>query len=204
MGATHRWATTNVRNGMAGEVAPTTAPTPDVADDGLVAWFADGVAEVVATIAEAGPAQPCWTFGAPRSAAFWARRMCHETAVHRWDAQRAVGPPGPVDGPQAADGVDEVLTVMLRLGMRARPAAPSASLHLHRTDPGEGPGEWMVVLDDEGRVHVTHEHGKGEVAVRGPAAELFLFLWGRLPLEGGTRSAHGDLAAAAAWGTLTP
>jgi len=203
-GATHRWATTNVRNGLAGDVVPTAAPEPDVADADLVAWFSDGAAEVVATLVEAGPGQNCWTFGMPRTASFWARRMCHETAVHRWDAQAAAGLAAPVEATQAADGVDEVLSVMLRLGLRARGAAPSRSLHLHRTDPGVGPAEWMVHVDDEGRVAVAHEHGKGEVAVRGPASELLLFLWGRLPLEGGGRSAHGDHEVAAAWGTLTP
>ena len=72
-----------------------------------------------------------------------------------------------------------------------------------------GPGtlanlQQHVSLLDLDAVVVTHEHGKGEVAVRGPASELFLFLWGRLPLEGGALAAHGDHVAAAAWGTLTP
>jgi len=202
--ATHRWATTNVRNGVSGEVVPTAAPEPEVADADLVAWYADGVAEVVATLVEAGPSQNCWTFGMPRTAAFWARRMCHETAVHRWDAQVALGAARDLDPAQAADGVDEVLSVMIRLGIRAHGAAPSRTLHLHRTDPGDGPDEWMVTVDDDGKVGVTHEHGKGDVAVRGPASELLLFLWGRVPLDGGGRSAHGDPEVAAAWGTLTP
>ena len=62
----------------------------------------------------------------------------------------------------------------------------------------------MTTIASDGKVVVTHEHGKGDVAVRGPASELFLFLWGRLPLDGGGRSAHGDPEVAAAWGTLTP
>jgi hypothetical protein len=30
---------------------------------------------------------------------------------------------------------------------------------------------------------VTREHAKGDVAVRGTASDLLLFLWGRLPGE---------------------
>ena len=30
---------------------------------------------------------------------------------------------------------------------------------------------------------MTHEHAKGDVAVRGTASDLLLFVWGRLPGE---------------------
>ena len=33
------------------------------------------------------------------------------------------------------------------------------------------------------RVVVTREHAKGDVAVRGPASDLLLFLWHRIPAD---------------------
>ena len=61
---------------------------------------------------------PVWAFGEQRPAGFWARRMTHETTVHRVDAQLTVpGGDGPAAGGQpviaadvAADGIDEWLT----------------------------------------------------------------------------------------------
>ncbi|WP_412093901.1 hypothetical protein [Mycolicibacterium goodii] len=53
------------------------------------------------------------------------------------------------------------------------------SVHLHATDEGLGPtGEWTLVNDEDG-VGWSHEHGKGSVALRGPAKDLLLALTGR-------------------------
>ena len=48
--------------------------------------------ELVATLDAVDPELPAWNF-APQAkkAAFWHRRMAHETAIHRWDAQMAGG-----------------------------------------------------------------------------------------------------------------
>ncbi|HEX2300702.1 MAG TPA: maleylpyruvate isomerase family mycothiol-dependent enzyme, partial [Pseudonocardiaceae bacterium] len=58
------------------------------------------------------PAAGVWNFSptAPRTAAFWSRRMAHEVTVHRLDAQAAAGTDTAVDPGFAADGIDEVLT----------------------------------------------------------------------------------------------
>lgn len=46
--------------------------------------------------------------------AFWIRRMAHETAMHRIDADLAVQrPPTPIPTELAVDGVDELLTIFL-------------------------------------------------------------------------------------------
>jgi len=203
-GDTHRWAISNLQSGVEGVVAASASPTSEIADSDLVAWFSDGVAELVALLAQVGPQLNCWTFGAPRSSLFWARRMCHETAIHRVDAQMATGTVHPIDAPQAADGIDEILTVMLRLAFRAQRPAPSPSLHLHRIDEGEGCAEWMVTISDDGAVEIEHVHGKGEVAVRGTASDLLLFLWGRLADGEGSLESFGDPAVVSQWSRLAP
>ena len=53
------------------------------------------------------------------------------------------------------------------------------TMHVHCTDTA---GEWLVRLAADGLV-LTREHAKGDVAVRGPAADLFLLLTRRLSLR---------------------
>jgi hypothetical protein len=38
-----------------------------------------------------------------------------------------------------------------------------------------------LIRFDGDAMHVTHEHAKGDVAVRGPASDLLLVLYGRKP-----------------------
>jgi predicted lipid carrier protein YhbT len=49
-------------------------------------------------------------------------------------------------------------------------------VHLHCTDLD---GEWLVTLTSP-RPTVERVHAKGDVAARGTASDLDLFLWGRI------------------------
>jgi uncharacterized protein (TIGR03083 family) len=151
-------------------------------DDALLAWFRQGVDAIVTAFTNADPRAPAWSW-APRggSTAWVVRRMAHETAVHRWDAESATGEAGPVDAELASDGIDEYLEHFT--DGAAEGAAPlGGSVHLHCTDV---PGEWLVTEPDAGgRLDVRREHAKGDVAVRGPASDLLLALWRRRPLAG--------------------
>jgi uncharacterized protein (TIGR03083 family) len=104
--------------------------------------------------------------------------MAHETAVHRWDMEAAHGVAGPIDGDLARDGIDEVFDVMVPADRPdSEVPAHGESYHFHRTD---GPGEWAVQFEGS-EVSVRHEHVKADVAVRGTASDLLLFLWRRIP-----------------------
>lgn len=146
------------------------------AGDDLLPWFDQGVEELAATLSAADPAEAVWTWSAQNDAAFVQRRMAQETAVHRWDAQAAAGRPRPVPAELAVDGVDEFLDFML-VSEPERLAGASESVHLHATD---APGEWMIRFE-HGVADVDRTHGKAAVAVRGPASDLLLLLWRRLP-----------------------
>jgi uncharacterized protein (TIGR03083 family) len=161
----------------------------------ITGWLQKRCAEVMATLRATAPDAPAWTWVPNKTAAFFFRRLAHEIAVHRWDAQHAAGTLTPMDPDLAADGVHEVIEVFLQ--HRARGPYPSGSLHLHRTD---GAGEWMLRAAD-GTLTVTHEHAKGDAAARGSAPALLLYLWGRgrQGLE-----CHGDAALLDAWGAMTP
>lgn len=174
--------------------APSEAPAaPDEGD--ITGWLQERCQEVLATLRATAPEAPAWTWVPNKTAAFFFRRLAHEIAVHRWDAQQAAGTLTPIDSDLAADGVHEVIEVIMRY--RPRGPYPSGSLHLHRTD---GAGEWLLVARD-GTLTVTHEHAKGDAAARGPAQALLLYLWGR-GREG--LECHGDAALIDAWGAVTP
>lgn len=188
------WARTIVEQGMAGSTERVLPGASDVAlqGDALVEAFRDGARELVTTLTAAAPDLPVWTFAASnRTASFWQRRRAQETAVHRYDAELAAGTPTPLDAELAVDGIDEILTVFLpRLADNFGPLG-DATVHLHCTDVD---GEWLVARRD-GEVSVTREHAKGDVAARGTASDLLLFIWGRVPADALEVFGDADLLA---------
>jgi uncharacterized protein (TIGR03083 family) len=143
--------------------------------EGRVDLAARWGAELERVLTATDPATVHWTWGSDHTTAFVVRRMTLETAVHRLDAERAAGRGYVVDPELGSDGVDEFLFEFL--GWAGDDAAPlDGSVHLHCTDVA---GEWLVRADGT----VTREHAKGDAALRGPAADLFLALWRRLPLD---------------------
>ena len=54
--------------------------------------------------------------------------MTHESAVHRYDAQRAHGLAQPIDADLACDGMDELVDLLLpRIVRRDSPELPTAT-----------------------------------------------------------------------------
>ena len=172
-------------------------PSPDSFD--VVSWFRHGLDELLEALRGIDPAEPLWSFSDNQTAGFYFRRMAHETAMHRYDAEQATGTPAPFDSDLAADGIGELYEAVLPSGLERRKVTlPSSSLHLHRSD---GDGEWMLKAVDN-RISLTHEHGKGDAAVRGSASDLFIFVWHRGMPD--TLQIFGDEAVARAWSALAP
>jgi uncharacterized protein (TIGR03083 family) len=169
------------------EVTERQAASPDGIDDpprpspdALVAWGRAEAHRLQEILSATDPATPLWTWAPQKDVAFIVRRMAQETAVHRWDAEEAVGRPASIEPELASDGIDEYLAFFLP---RARKDAPplAGSVHLHVTDT---PGEWLIRPGGGGEPVVSAEHAKGDVAVRGPASDLLLLLWRRKGLDG--------------------
>lgn len=154
--------------------------------------FASGRAAALhSALAGADPAQAVWTWSDDHSAGWVTRRMAHETAVHRIDAEAAAGRTVRLDPELAADGVDEFLMFLL---VRQRDSATplGGTVHLHCTDTE---GEWTVAQDAAGTYTITREHAKGDVAVRGDAHDLLMLLWRRTGLDVVTLFGDPELAA---------
>jgi uncharacterized protein (TIGR03083 family) len=177
---------------------------PKADDPALGAWISQGTAALVEQLQAVPIDEPCWVFqGQPQTVAFWPRRAAHETMVHRWDVERAAGITiVPQDPALASDGIDEYLNVFVAM-MRGGASSPGAgeTAHVHCTDTD---GEWFLAFSGAGEQTVTREHKKGDVAFRGPAEGLLLFLWGHESAEAAGIETVGDASLAARWRELVP
>ena len=183
----HFWSTI-VSTRLADAASYTQPPRP--VDEALAEMYRHGRDELLAALAVADPSTPVWTWADDHTAGFVIRRMAHETAVHLCDATEAAGLVNPLDATLASDGIDEFLAYFLADASEgAEPVA--GSVHLHCADV---PGEWTVREQDDG-FSVAREHSKGDCAIRGPASDILLALWRRVPLS--HCDVVGDAAVAA-------
>ena len=191
-GAVHRWAASYVREGDT-ERRPL-GDAPDVDGAELVDWYRESHRELVGTLTGAAPDVTCFTFlPAPSPLEFWARRQLHETTVHRYDAQAALGDtPSRIERDLAADGIDELLRGFhARSRSQVRTEKPR-TLRVRATDAD---AVWTVRLSTEPPVTTPDDSGNADCELSGPAEELYLALWNRVPVP----SVTGDRALAALW-----
>jgi len=177
VGRLHRWATEIVEHRPAD---PTRHWKQLAVPEGpmLVDFAAQGYGPLADVLAGADADEPCWSWTDRRTVGFWARQQANELAVHRWDAQRAVGAPEPIDRNLAVDAIQELFDILpFRPG--GSPTGNGETIHLHCTD---GEGEWLVRLGPDGMT-VVNNHAKGDVAARGSAGDLLLMMWGRIPVD---------------------
>jgi uncharacterized protein (TIGR03083 family) len=205
VGRAHRWAA-QIAVTRSAEVIP----FREVADGRIpddpaqhAPWLRAGAARVIGAVREAGSAA-VWTFAGLRPATFWARRMAHETAVHRADVELAAGLDPAIEPDIAADGIDEWLSPHFASDQRVDGLPAGGVLHIHATDGdlGEG-GEWLVRREGSGLI-VEHGHGKGDVALRGPAGRLLLVLLRRIPPDDPQVQVLGDPAVLSGWLAHSP
>jgi hypothetical protein len=114
--------------------------------------------------------------------------MAHETAVHRIDAELAIGAPTPVNSELAVDGVDEVLVIMLA-GDWSDETDDAATGQ--RVAISTGGRTWRVTLERD-KVSVAEDGGDTDATLGGDPSEVLLWLWGRSPDERVVRSGDQD------------
>ena len=207
VGRGNRWATQIV-----GERRTQPLDPRDVRDgkppddtDAAVDWLNGGAQQLIIAVDQVGSDARVWTFNGPKPAGFWIRRRLHEVLVHRADAALALGVDYRLSPELAADAVSEWIELMVLQSQRLGPAVDRGRmLHLHATDSGLGPtGEWTIVNDEYG-VNWTHDHGKGDVALRGPARDLLLAIVRRCPVTELNVEIFGDTAVWDTWLERTP
>ena len=186
----HHWASWIVRGGNREEFE---FSTPE--DDQLFEVYEAGLHEVLGRLRAAPDTLAVWTMGpAPSAKLFWARRMAHETAIHRVDADLAAGYGVQDFAPGfAADGIEELLT-----GSAAR--FDRSGLAGNRTislTPLDANASWTLSIGPDllSCSPVALDHA--DLAVFGLASDLYRWVWNR----GGEEdvSLRGDLSLADRW-----
>jgi uncharacterized protein (TIGR03083 family) len=196
-GRVHRLIADRVRRGSRGEDDVERPVVPD--GDAVLAWYREGLDELVEVLAACDPGAQVWNWSSiwPNTAAFWPRRMAHETAVHRYDVEGAAGATHPVEAALAADGVDEFLTVHFAEDA-AELTGEGEAVRLRTTDPLRA---WTVVAGPDRATIEAGAGGDAATTIEGPASDLELVLWRRLPpdaiaISGDRALAERFLAAA--------
>ncbi|MFB1044295.1 maleylpyruvate isomerase family mycothiol-dependent enzyme [Streptomyces chrestomyceticus] len=213
LGGAHRWVEEVIRTG-------TERPPPDghfrdlspYADEDpavLDGWLGEGAALLAETLRTAGPSAEAWV-PLPQlgpAAAFFARRMANETAVHRADAFLAQGAPFTLGEETAADCFGEWLELVVQpQTLDHRPELRDLLGHPGRTlrfrARGTAPGtaaDWLIDLTGAA---ISWRHAPREeaaVTVSGPLTDLLLVLYRRLPARSPGIVIGGDAELLDSW-----
>jgi uncharacterized protein (TIGR03083 family) len=157
--------------------------------------------ELLSLFSERGPDAPSATWlPDDQTVGFWYRRMAHEAAVHRVDAEAAFDQITPVAPDLAVDGVDELLHLFLSGDWSDQPddewrgispdAGAGKPIEVHA-----GGHTWRVTLHAD-RVDVVDGPGETVASIGGNSSNVMLWLWRRIPLD--QVEVSGDLDAVSA------
>jgi uncharacterized protein (TIGR03083 family) len=128
----------------------------------LAAWMRASTVALLDALHGQAPQTPAWTWWRDdRTVGAIARHQVQEAAVHRWDAQSALGDPEPIPVLIADDGVDEFVWIARQL---------------------RDPAPIMLVATDTGRRSKLSDNDP-LVSVSATACELVLLLYGRIAPE---------------------
>lgn len=199
VGLTYLWVRSHVSRGVTSkpEIDPRELVGELPTGTPAIQWWADECQQLITLLDMIDPELPAWNWApASKQAVFWHRRMAHETAIHRWDAQMAVGAVEPIETKLAVDGVTEVLDTWLPAGRRKGPVDRTGVVRLVATAGAEGgpraadtEQEWFVRLRGEGvalldtDTWLDHDDPHTRVLARGTASDLVLSLMGRVPFD---------------------
>lgn len=191
LGAVHRGTTGSLRYGKAGRVRTAEFPNPGAE---LQEWFIEGGRDLLDAL-DQPPETETWSFDPTNhTVGFWLRRQTHETLIHRWDAEAAVDQLTDIPAELAADGVAEVLEVMVRLRVaEGHVPLPAGAVTFRATDTSDS---WTLDGATPG--------GDSVATVDGTATALYLALWKRLPADTLQMTGDEPTANALLVSSLTP
>ncbi|MFI9382493.1 maleylpyruvate isomerase N-terminal domain-containing protein [Kutzneria sp. NPDC052558] len=198
LGGAHAWIEEIART-RAQEPVPDPSRDVDGDDSGEppVRWLLDGARQLAASIRDAGPDTVVWTPLSPLPVSFFARRMTHETLVHRADAMQAAGRPFTAAPEVVTNAIDEWMALdALPQHFEYNPAkrdllGPGRTLSFRATDTDLA---WHVDLTGDA---IVNQRGLADAAVtvEAPLTDLLLIIYRRQEPTGVT----GDADLLAFW-----
>lgn len=186
----HHWASSILHGGQ-----PNAFEFSEPDESELFEVYEAGLRDVVSQLRSVSDSAAIWTMRPARSAKlFWARRLAHETAIHRVDVELAAGFGVADFEPEfAVDGIEELLT------------GPAA-----RFDRGGLPGNQMISLTPlDSNASWTLSVGPdllscqpaavddADLSVFGLASDLYRWVWNRA--DDDDVALRGDLTLADRW-----
>ncbi|GAB2589150.1 hypothetical protein Aab01nite_41990 [Paractinoplanes abujensis] len=147
----------------------------------LLQWSAESTSMLLEALRSATAETPAWAWwgasSSPLTVGAVARHQVQEAAVHARDAQETIGRPEPLPAPVAVDGVAEFLQVGLG-SLGPWPHRPARVAF----DAVDGPTS-VADLTPAGVQLDPAAAGDPVTTVRGPASDLVLALYGRVPFD---------------------
>jgi len=163
-------------------------------------------AQLVSALEPAHADEPAWSWSNDHTVGFTLRRQTHEALIHHIDGVLAVGEPMPIIDPLvAADGVDELVTVMLSGVPEWADFTPDGTtIVLATSDTGHSwsaaIGRMRGIAPDSGldidlpALELIDRAVAPAATISAPAQALDLWLWGRAASD--AISVEGDSSEA--------
>jgi uncharacterized protein (TIGR03083 family) len=173
--------------------APDGYPEPARPDDeSLLDWAAEQSRGLQDALERAEPTDPVWTWAPQQDVALVLRRQAQEATVHRVDAEQVLGEVTGIPAAVGLDGLEEWLELMVPAAFPGGAPAGAAPVVFAATDAGadaatEGPAERVLFPGSDRQPAAT---------LRGPAGDLLLVAWRRLPLDRVAVDGDADRAGA--------
>ena len=189
VGRGNRWAAQIIADRRRDPLDPHDVREGKPPDDpeAAIDWLNNGAQLIIDAVDRVGPETRVWTFLGARPCGWWIRRRLHEVTVHRADAALALGLDYDLSPELAADGISEWIELM---AVQAKPQSPALE-------------RGTIVSDEEG-IGWSHDHEKGDAALRGPANDLLLAIVRRRTAAEAGVEIFGDTAVWEGWLEHTP
>lgn len=161
-------------------------PPADVDDSDPVRFVRDSCDVLLDTLRTADPDAEGWTWNdEDQTHGFWFRRMAQEVAIHRVDGEQAHAVANgqasvtAIDEDIAVDGIDE----FLHLFVGGSWADEQVEHPVGATVAVSAGGRSWTLWVDAAHVGVARGTETADVWVSGAADAVYLWLWGRAPLD---------------------